>query len=130
MDMGKKQKIISKTLLFCFVVTLIFWPFSYNKALAVSYLPSPFGGKVISVTYCTCQYTAWMLPRMVVVGPPNGGTFMYTIFALLYEHWLVSPGRWILGMAAGSMPCMMTAGYACYSVGSYKMIYMVGTSLY
>ena len=126
--MQKQYKIMQAVLLFGVTAVLIFWPFQNNNAHALG-LTTPFGGRVLSIIPCTCQYTAWMLPRVVVVGPPRSGAFLETIFTRLYKYFNVSPGNWVLGIAANyDVACMQTAGTGCAPSGFYPFMLKIGTS--
>lgn len=98
------------------------------SASAIS-LSKPFGGKVYFKMKCTCQYTAWMKPEVVYVGPPNGGSFLKTIFTREYNNKSVTINHWVLGLSSSAkIPCMITAGLACANYGNYNFMMKVGTN--
>ena len=132
----KIYSVLSFVFIGVIVVTIIFSPLPSFTALpaqaTIFGLTTPLGGKVLFVAPCTCQYTSWMLPKVVYVGPPKGGVFLQTIFTRLYSNYSVSPGKSVLGLASNvKMPCMDTAGWVCSARvgGPYQTILMIGTSL-
>lgn len=127
------KDVIFFSLLFVVLILVVFFmPLSagQNQVTQISNpMFDPFGGQVEAIIPCTCQYTAWMNPQVVTIGPPKGGTFLMTIFAHQYSHYAVSMGNNVLGLASKfQMPCMQTAGLACSEQGQYEPIWMVGTS--
>ncbi|HBX58694.1 MAG: hypothetical protein UW46_C0002G0032 [Candidatus Yanofskybacteria bacterium GW2011_GWF1_44_227] len=119
--MPKKLKIYYIAL----VVTLTSLLYS-SSALALS-LGTPFGGKILTYTPCTCGFGT----AIVTVGTPRPGIFLYVPYTSKpYSYYFPSIGRWILGLASPTpMPCMMGVLPYCVSVGSYSPITMFGTSL-
>ena len=114
--------------IFACVLILAFTAPSGVEAIS---LTTPFGGKVMTVIPCTCQYTSLLMPRVVTVGPPRPGIFLQTIFTRLFTYFNVAPGKSVLGLASNiKMPCMDTAGLACSARvgGPYNIMLMVGTS--
>ena len=111
------------------IASLILLSFLYGKPTLAIGLTKPFGGKVTAIIPCKCQWTAWMLPEVVIVGPPRGGAFLKTIFTRLYSYYAVAMGNNVLGQSTSiKLPCMQPAGFACTPPIMYDFMIIVGTS--
>jgi hypothetical protein len=119
---------ITKTFSIILVIAMItgFGLFMPQRSKAVYY---PFGGRLLSVTYCTCQYFPGAL---LTVGPPRGGQFLYALYASMpYRNYnWYSAGKSVLGLATAYAPCMQTAGYACVQSGGAPLVLKIGSSVY
>lgn len=124
-----KQDTIMKvalSLTFVFIVTFFTVFFVTKEAQA----DTPFGGRMTSVIFnCECEPC-----RLVSIGPPRGGNFMYCIPYVLYDHRMPYPMRWQLGMAGSPKVCHELVcgenGCVCVAIGSGLRVIMVGTSLF
>ena len=90
----------------------------------LSPLPSraqtPFGGLAVSMTTCTCAYTAWAYPYMItfspfwIAGKPSANVSLAVPTALAFLHYKIRPGAWSLGFfTPGVQGCWQQAGYTC-----------------
>ena len=88
----------------------------------------PFGGLSLSVTPCPCSFSL-----LITVGPPLGGSFIYTPGAMLYLFGQIfRPGVWLLGLAAPApVPCVIFVPSPpwCVPIAWGLPILMVGTSM-
>lgn len=115
---------VKRLLLSLLISVLIFGGFPiFTNALGFGI---PFGGRILSVTYCTCSFSL-----MVSVGPPRGGTFIYQPgLSRLYSYYRIfSSGPWVLGTATGNSTCLIYSGNSCVPVGAGLVMRLVGTSL-
>ncbi len=115
-----KRKII---ILFLIVVTVIVIIFVYKKAGAFV----PFGGEILFVQRCQCPIPGFLIQ----VGPPVGGSFLYTPTTTLFPNGnIITPGTWLLGLHTGTpVGCgNYDKGYCAAQVPAQGIMYMVGTS--
>ena len=94
---------------------------------------TPFGGRMLSTYSCASQCPSSGC-RLVSIGSPKGGSFMYCQGLRLYAYYMAQPMRWQLGLAGESRAChkYVCVGTYCYCqvVGSGLQVRMVGTSRY
>lgn len=77
-------------------------PISLALAAAVS-LDRPFGGRVI--LNVPCPYSGGYA---IIVGPPVGGTYVFTPASKIFEYRLPFPTNWVLGLAGSvQVPCLI-----------------------
>lgn len=87
----------------------------------------PFGGQILSVTYCPCSANL-----AITVGPPSGGIFTYDGTGMVYPFYqLFRSGPWVLGSyTPGSGGCWVYVTHGCaptaFPIGT---ISEVGTSM-
>lgn len=102
-----------------------------------------FGGTTMSVTICTCTEAPSFY---VVIGPPKGGTFVFTETSIPHEYdnfwgapfgswvsndtWVTDPaGPWVVGAyVPETVPVCWMAGEPCYSLASQGTVTQYGTS--
>lgn len=81
----------------------------------------PFGGRILYTYYC-CNGV------LEVIGPPQGGSFLFTTGSMLYSYYQVyRPGPWTLGDAYPYGSCQ--TGYYCSQSIPAFTIRQEGTSL-
>ena len=118
------QKVIKSVL---FISLLVFTSGLFVKNIAQA--DTPFGGRMYSVIFeCECEPC-----KLVYIGAPKGGRFMYCTPYRLYDHRKPNTTRWQLGMAGSNRTCheyVCDPYCSCESRGSGKQVIMVGTSLY
>ncbi|MBI2096536.1 MAG: hypothetical protein HYT40_00010 [Candidatus Sungbacteria bacterium] len=95
-----------------------------NTAMAVSSPFIPFGGRILTSTYC-------IEGQWITVGPPWPGSFVFTAGSILYAWYQIfRPGPWALGIA---LPISITCSVPCPAgfcpIGAGLKIDKVGTSL-
>lgn len=80
----------------------------------------PFGGLAVSMTICTCAYTAAAYPYMITFAPfwtggkPSANVSLAVPTVLAFLHYKIRPGAWSLGFfTPGVQGCWQQAGYAC-----------------
>ena len=103
----------------------LFAPFVSHAAIPG--VGGAFGGRILGVQYCTCSFNL-----LLYIGPPRGGTFIYTPgISTLYKHYQVfKGGPWALGTSTGTGVCLQFALIGCVSTGTGSIIRKIGTSLY
>jgi len=104
-------------ILLSFFVFITFLPEGAN-ALGFT----PFGGQILNVFYGCVNGV------MITVGPPRGGTFMYSGGTLYKYGQIYRTGPWTLGDYIPSGSCVV-CGYGCYSIPTTGTINQVGTSI-
>jgi len=108
---------------------------------------APFGGFVGSVLWCACSMNLMVNMSNLCTEPPsnplvtsannpatcNGSpqTLMYNpATTILYPFYQIySAGVWLLGLWNGQEECVILTPSGCVSLGSYPLMYMVGTSM-
>lgn len=84
-----------------------------------------FGGFAVSVTFCTCQYTAAAYPYMITFTPLfvggvriTGMTGIAVPTALLFRNYTIHPGAWSKGfLIPGLQACWQNATIGCKPQG-------------
>lgn len=93
---------------------------------ALGFLSTPFGGRIITVTVCTCNDDP--TDELISVLGPHGGDFMKTTTSRIYQYHNLTIGHWVLGIASGEKTCEVDAFLSCDTVGSGPEIKIAGTS--
>lgn len=128
---------------------LVFGAFVFLLMLSVSFFIKPasskallgFGGRVMSITVCTCSFPVSLY---IVLGPPTGGSYVLPIgLATPFEYYdvwgvgnfvtadtyLPSPlGNWLLGGYVTGGQCLVLAE-PCYPLVPEGTVVEYGTSL-
>ncbi len=119
---GKKRIFTS------FIIALFMIAPSLALAAPITTIPllhllRPFGGRVTSVTYCSCS-----LNFLISIGPPLGGLFIYEpISTILHDYKMIlRPGAWTVGNASFGGVCR--TAYYCTPIPAMGTIKRVGTS--
>lgn len=108
------------------ISTLILSALTTQDAQALTGLPKPFGGRVITNIPCTCAAGTMSL---ITIGTPTPMTLIWTVGSKPYPFYYPSVGRHILGVASPtSAQCYVGAPPYCTTVGSGKVITFFGTS--
>lgn len=87
----------------------------------------PFGGEITKTTLCTCMGSA----KIITVGSPNSGKFMYVPGASTkYKIGDILPGNNALGVAVrgAQIPCLVGFPPFCDSSDSAPLIRIIGTN--
>lgn len=114
------KKVILKTIFTFLLFLLIYTP------LDVHGLGTPFGGRITMMRYCLCNAS-----YLLTVGPPKGGSFMYSPVSYSYAYGPPSHvGQWLLGMAGPTMLCINpVCDGACCPNGAGQSILYHGSSM-
>jgi hypothetical protein len=72
-----------------------------------------FGGKITSMTKCTCEGSTNY--QVVISGGRSSGTYSYDPSARVYNRHNVTNGKWVLGGYRSGGVCEMQAGQTCES---------------
>ena len=118
----KKHPFVTSIIIVLFLIVTSF-AMRVNSGKAIV----PFGGQILSVTYCPCSANI-----ALTVGPPNGGIFSYDGSGMVYPFYqLFRPGPWVLGAyTPGSSGCWQYVVAGCAPLlAPIGTISMVGTSL-
>ncbi|MCW9054948.1 MAG: hypothetical protein OQJ98_03160 [Candidatus Pacebacteria bacterium] len=107
------RSIIILASLFVLSLTLLFVP---TRAHALK----PFGGQVGAIIPCMGGSIH------ATVGPPVGGAYIWTPGTRTYLFGPPSPGRWVLGNAAGPGICVVSINPPIFFTG--LVMVMVGSS--
>jgi len=114
---------ISPTLLivsFLGAVSLVFVPIRPDVAQA----QTPFGGPITWI-YPGCVNGIW-----AIVGPPRGGSYMWVPGTRSYRE---GPprhtGQYLLGVAGGSVPCLVPCESGLCPIGYGQAIQFHGSSI-
>lgn len=95
--------------------------FHPKESLALGILP--FGGKILYTQYC-CNGI------MLAVGPPQGGTFIFTGTSQLYAYYQIyRAGPWVLGDYIPGGTCQVVASECVGTISTTGTIGKIGTSL-
>ena len=108
------------------IIIGLIYPLTSQAFVISNPLKGAFGGKILSVQYCTCSFNL-----LLYIGPPRGGSFILgpgSIIYLFYQVYRSSP--WVLGTSSGNAPCMQYSGNSCVKTGSGSIIKKIGTSLW
>jgi len=123
--MKYQMDILLRTIIIIVVAIIVFSPMQTNAQI-------PFGGKIVSVIPCTCN---WMLgnPAVLINHVPVAG-YPQLIFQLgfsrLYAYYSLVPGSWILGNTLGFSTCWVGVIPFCVPAApAAPLISIVGPSL-
>jgi len=87
-----------KILVFCLIIIFIFI-FNFNFAFAII----PFGGTILKTVPC-------LNGLLLIVGPPRGGPYLFTLGSILYLNYSLKEGSWVLGVAVPGGICILPFG--------------------
>lgn len=109
------------------IATLSLFVASFSVWVRSSKAVLPFGGSILSVTYCTCSGNV-----ALTLGPPTPGIYSYNPYStvLFPFQQVYRPGPWILGGYVPEAVCLVGVPPAC-TAGSapFGTITMAGTSM-
>ncbi len=89
--------------------------------------PKNFGGRILMTIPCTANLNP--TDKLIVVGPPRGGSFLKTTTTRVYSYRSLLPTKWVLGVARNFYGgCRVGLGPFSFDIGFGRKIKFLGTS--